>query len=845
MSEPAAAALPRALALALPRLREMARAAGEQVLREVAAAGESSTNVFERDSLLIAHFEFNRQQALWISAFADALQEKWRAEVQPRGSMAASGLDWQSLSLVDDREVETQVAADRFARPLAEAAEAEFRQVQAFAAALRGQGAAGSNTKLPLRAELLAWSALHALGPVAPRDDVYRVLETALGRAFKQHLPAALQQLIGDWRQAGIAEVALEIRARPSAPSAARAADPAGHASAEGLRSGPGELPSVPGGQGAGGSGFGALGGTVANPAFGGSPEGVEVPPEGQRLGRSPGPSSAHGALAPLSGWHSNWASTGAGGLVSMGHVQPAMMGVIRRLATRAPVAADAGPSTLSGADLSTGSGFGAFSATGGSAASASMPMPNMIQAHREELRQAASGQLDLMVIDVVSTLFDAILSDPKVPPQMARQIGRMQLPVLRAALGDPSFFSSRRHPVRRFVNRLASLGSAFDDYGSEEAQRFLARVRELVQAVVEGDFERLELYEQQLQQLEVFVAEQAEREAKESGDAARVLAEHDPVTRVHARYVLTLQGVLKTLSAPDFLRDFVAEVWSLVLVQAGLSQPPDPTRVQRFRDAARDLFLSVQPKAGTDQRKAFLAQLPPLMKVLNEGLDFIHWPAAARSAFFGALLPAHARSLKGEVKADGRVEGISTLDYNLMARQLEALFASALPSLSQLPAANPLEAPAPRLDAAQAKAVGLIDEASVDWAQSAPPPPEAEAPLVVADIHIEGLPAAEAPEPVQGQGLADQVQIGFAYQMLLEGEWQKVRLNHVSPGRTFFVFTRGKRHKQAISLTYRMLLKLCESGRLRAFENATLLERATARARRQLAGLAKPAAPA
>ena len=60
------------------------------------------------------------------------------------------------------------------------------------------------------------------------------------------------------------------------------------------------------------------------------------------------------------------------------------------------------------------------------------------------------------MVIDVIGTLFDQILSDPKVPPQMARQIGRLQLPVLRAALGDPSFFSSRRHPVRRFVNRIS-----------------------------------------------------------------------------------------------------------------------------------------------------------------------------------------------------------------------------------------------------------------------------------------------------------------------------------------------------------------------------------------------------
>ena len=39
--------------------------------------------------------------------------------------------------------------------------------------------------------------------------------------------------------------------------------------------------------------------------------------------------------------------------------------------------------------------------------------------------------------------------------------------------------------------------------------------------------------------------------------------------------------------------------------------------------------------------------------------------------------------------------------------------------------------------------------------------------------------------------------------------------------------------------MTQRMVTRLCDTGRLRAFENAYLLERATARARKQLAALA------
>ena len=104
-------------------------------------------------------------------------------------------------------------------------------------------------------------------------------------------------------------------------------------------------------------------------------------------------------------------------------------------------------------------------------------------------------------------------------------------------------------------------------------------------------------------------------------------------------------------------------------------------------------------------------------------------------------------------------------------------------------------------------------------------------------DINLD-LATPDPAEPSHGARLIDHVRVGFAYQMLLKDQWQKVRLSYVSPGRSFFVFTRGRKHQESISLTARMLARMCESNRLRAFENAYLMERATARARKQLAAL-------
>ena len=100
-----------------------------------------------------------------------------------------------------------------------------------------------------------------------------------------------------------------------------------------------------------------------------------------------------------------------------------------------------------------------------------------------------------------------------------------------------------------------------------------------------------------------------------------------------------------------------------------------------------------------------------------------------------------------------------------------------------------------------------------------------------------------ETPDATQGKDLAEQMQVGFPYQMHLQDRWEKVRLSHISPGRTFFLFTHGTKNRETVSLTQRMLVRLCESGRLKAYETSQLVERATLRARRQLAAMRQRAA--
>lgn len=771
--------LPPPLEAAVQRLRQAARETAERSVESLGLAALGAHGARQRDALLEAQFELNRKSAKFLLTFNDALDERLLRELgQPTAvpdgfGPAARDTRWDALSLVDDHEVDRQIRAERCGMEIGHACEWELRELETYVLAVLGEPQ-DERPRNPLRPEVVAHALLAAVDVVSEQPDTRQLLASECARSLGALLRGTYAGVIAEFRRHGVEPAGLAVRQRPAA-------------------SGSRDSTSDPE--------------TLGQAA--------------EARASRPGRHSAHGAMAARSGYGSGFGAVRApaGGRV-LGQVDPAVMNLLRRLAQTDP-----GP-------VSSGWG-GAEGLPSPETSLVGVPLSNVIRAHRDELRQASRGGVDHMVIDVIGFLFDQILADPKIPPPLAHQIARLQLPVLRAALGDPNFFSSRRHPVRRFVNRIASLAAAVDEPGAEESRALVTKVRELVTEVVEGDFDRIDVYEQKLSALEAFMAELLQRSGPADG-AAALLAEKEDELQLRALYAQQLAGDLQDVAVPAFLREFLSQVWSRVLLKAD-SRGGDLGA--RLRRTARELVLSVHPKPSPVHRKQFLADLPKLMQELSEGLNLVGWPEAERRVFFGQLMPAHAESLKSQA--------VRALDLNLMAKQVEGALDKPLPSRETLRQSGTLPVldqaiDEPALTREEAQRVGLLEESAVDWngqvdidlgeEPAAPAQPAAPAP---------GLPAlADAPDPTRGRALADTLQIGFAYRMHLDDGWQKVRLTHISPGRTFFMFTHGTRQRRAVSLTHRMLLRMCETGRLCAYEQATLLERATERARRQLAAL-------
>ncbi|WP_343627674.1 DUF1631 family protein [Roseateles sp.] len=798
--------------VALQRVRTAAEQAAERGAEGLGLSALSAGQAKRRDALLSAQFLFRKHQALFSQRFDQSMRQQAAEEstsstaatnsASSSSRAGAKSTQWDQLSLMDDDQVNAMVATDRIGLALGHQSEWELREVNAFMGDIPGV----SDERHPLRPQAIAQALLEGVNAVTDDAETRQILTDELTRAMALEMRACYADIAGLFRSRGLRPQDLRVRGTDSH----RGAGTRGlGGSTSGVPLHDSRYATLPGALQAGGHGSRAGGLHSVSGGF---------------QGGGPG---AYGGVAGHGG------HGGHGG-----SVDPQLMDLLRRLA-QSPSGGLSGPSTGGGlASNSQWQGWDADPGAGGYLDGGPIVLPpNLIHLHRDELRQAASGSLDHMVIDVVAGLFDQILSDAKLPPLMAQQIARLQLPVLRAALGDRSFFSSRRHPVRRLVNRIASLAAAYDDFTDDPGKSFLALVRELVQDVVSGDFDRMDLYESKLDQLDQFIADQSAQTLKSQGDAAALLERKETELRLQQRYMQQLERAMADMDLRDFMREFLTRTWSEVLVYASRHPDLDAALVDRLRQMGRDLVLSVQPKTTPQQRQAFLASLPVLMRTLNEGLDLVRWPEPSRKKFFAELLPAHAESLKGQA--------LSPLEYNLLAKQLESVFGMAPPREQDLPAPNAKNDSldldlTERLSDEEARRLGLVQDEHVDWSGEVDIDLSAdEQPLAAVDISIDGLPAAEeAPAPTAGELLIDHLQLGVAYQMHRDGQWEKVRLAHISASRSFFIFTHGQKHQQTLTMTARMLRKLCEAGRLRAFEHAHLLERATARARQQLAAL-------
>jgi hypothetical protein len=280
-------------------------------------------------------------------------------------------------------------------------------------------------------------------------------------------------------------------------------------------------------------------------------------------------------------------------------------------------------------------------------------------------IRAAMQGSLDQMandsssldsidndIIDIVAMMFDFILDDPNLPDQARSIIGRLQIPMIKVALIDKSFFSDRTHPARKLLNQLAAAGLTLDNRANIDL-RLLEKMSSIVNRILDEFKNDIHLFEVLCADLENF--EQLRRIEEKTGlsEARRQFAAQEQIELARSWVRETLKDALADTRLPVNILRIIMGPWHDVMTQTYLNQGDKSTLWKnqlRFVDV---LIWSVQPKKIRVDRKKLSRVVRHLMDTLRSGLEAIDYPADKIAQIFKAVEPYHHASLHGMPEDD------------------------------------------------------------------------------------------------------------------------------------------------------------------------------------------------
>ncbi|WP_434708394.1 DUF1631 domain-containing protein [Pseudomonas sp. R1-1] len=262
-------------------------------------------------------------------------------------------------------------------------------------------------------------------------------------------------------------------------------------------------------------------------------------------------------------------------------------------------------------------------------------------------------GDADEDVINLIAMVFDCILEDRNVPDSLKALIARLQIPMLKVAVLDKSFFSRGTHPARRLLNEIAEAAMGWGDFDGDARDSLYLRIEQVVQRLLSDFVDDPAIFSELLADFLAFTSDERRRSElleqrlrdAEEGRARTELA------RRRVEQVLNQALLGKTL--PPSVVTFVENAWSKVLLLTCLKHGDQSAEWQADVQTMEQLVWSVQRHEDAESSLRLLALVPGLLKSLRDGLNSSAFDPFATSEFFSELEALHVSVLERSAEAD------------------------------------------------------------------------------------------------------------------------------------------------------------------------------------------------
>ncbi|HEY0285767.1 MAG TPA: DUF1631 domain-containing protein [Pseudomonas sp.] len=256
-------------------------------------------------------------------------------------------------------------------------------------------------------------------------------------------------------------------------------------------------------------------------------------------------------------------------------------------------------------------------------------------------------GVVDEDVINLISMLFEFILDDRNLPGSLRALIGRLQIPMLKVAVMDKSFFSRGSHPARRLLNEIASAALGWGGRDDSQRDSLYSRIDQIVQRLLHDFVDDPQIFTELLVDFLAFTGDERRRselleQRTRDAEEGRALAE---MARQRVQQALNERLLGKTL--PEVVVRLLQEAWSKVLLLTCLKHGYESSEWNAGLVAMDDLIWSVELHDDPDARQRLLDLVPGLLKSLRDGLSSAAFDPFATSDFFSQLEALHVQAFQ------------------------------------------------------------------------------------------------------------------------------------------------------------------------------------------------------
>lgn len=437
----------------------------------------------------------------------------------------------------------------------------------------------------------------------------------------------------------------------------------------------------------------------------------------------------------------------------------------------------------------------------------------NVLRDIKASSAAGAMGQMDAMTLDIVAMLFDYILDDRRIPDAMKALISRLQIPVLKVAMLDKSFFSQKAHPARKLLDKLAEISIGWNEAEGHQGGLY-KEVDDLMQRILNEFDDQVGIFAEVLEALGLYLAEEKKQADALTGLSAQLVhhREREEIAKIMAHDEIRRR--IHAPQLPDVIRSFLAGCWETVLSAAYVQAGEDGAPWRQAIATLDELIWSVEPKRVPDDRKQLVSLLPGLLKRLQDGMALAALPDVERDQFFSRLVKCHADAIKSGLDthpqagaAPGPEAGFVVQAFAAEDSAQSAPQGEEAADFTDIPL--PLEALVPDPGFIQSLAAEACEEGDSEWQT-----------LAIGDA-----PRQAATD--EYDAMVKRLKRGTWIEFELEnGEPSRVKLAWVSPLKGLFLFT-NRLGERAVSITPAGLAEKFRNGYAQVIDDIALVDRA------------------